>query len=126
MGSYNYLIIPSLKIKVVTKLSIDGHYPDYNKFKYDKLFNNEDLEYNEYGGIDIPSEETKLKDLGELTIKNATNMFSLCKIAENVANPSNWEEILCYYLDMKEVEFFTIHESDERLSTEFKDFITLE
>lgn len=126
MGSYNYLIIPKLKVKVQTKMSLDNGFPDYCKEKYDKLFDNEELDNSEYGGLDYPDpREVKLNTLGDLTIEDATNMFKICRIADGVANPMYMEELLCYYLDYKGIEFFTISEYDEENMKKYYDFITL-
>ena len=129
MGYYNYLIIPELELRIQTKLNVGdfGGYSEQTKERYDKLFNNEELEQSEYGGLNYPNpDEVKLKELGELTISDATNMFKICKIAEGVSNPMYFEEILCYYLNCKGIEFFTLSETQEDELEKYKSYKLIE
>lgn len=127
MGSINYLIVPKLKLKIPTRLSLNNGFPEYRREKFDKVFNNEELERGEYGGLDYPDpDKVKLNTLGDLTISDATKLFNIAKILDDVVNPMYMEEILCYYLDTKGIDFFTISEYQEEDLKKYSDFIVLE
>lgn len=127
MGSINYLIVPKLKLKIQTKLSLDNGFPDYRRERFDKVFNNEELEQTEYGGLDYPNpDEIKLNTLGDLTITDATKLFNIAKLFESIVNPMYMEELLCYYLDTKGIEFFTLSEYNKEELKKYVDFVLLE
>lgn len=127
MGSVNYLIIPKLKLKIQTKLSLDDAFPEYRKDSFDKVFDNEELEQSEYGGLDYPNpDEVKLNTLGDLTISDATKLFNIAKILDGVANPMYMEELLCYYLDKKNIDYFVIGEYQEEELKKYEDFVCIE
>lgn len=126
MGSYNYLIIPKLKLRIVTKLEISDSnaYSQYSKDKFDNLFDYGKLPTNEYGGLDYPDNETKLNDIGDIPINKLMNMFKICNVADRIYENTLQEELLCYYLDLKEIKYFTLSEYDNELK-KYKDFIVL-
>lgn len=123
MGTYNYLIIPLLEVKIMTKFSYDNELMNNN---YDKIFNNEELEYDEYGQLDYPrQEDIKLKDIQNLSLKDISKLYNIVEIFENVVNPIYLEEVLCYYLESKGIDFLILNEHEEEELEKYKNYKTI-
>jgi hypothetical protein len=81
---------------------------------YDKLFHNENIEsIDDFNGLKFDE------------IEPISKMYSLSKIAQNIANPFDFETILIYYLEKKNIKYDIISEYEVEKLKQFKDYIKL-
>lgn len=112
MGSYNYLVIPAFKLKIMTKLDnsnldLQG-YEDFFGALKDQI---------SFGSIEEVT-------INQLTLENLTQLFLCYKSSSRICELIYLEEILCYYLQTKGVHFYFLHESQEEELAKINDFIS--
>jgi len=113
------MLIHAWKVKIETKLDNRG-YSEYSREKFDDMFDKDAI-------YDLDElEDTKLKNLGEISIGNASSIFKLAKTAMRFDNEIKMEELFCYYLDIKKIEYEFIHESQEEELEKYKDYHTVD
>jgi hypothetical protein len=121
MGSYNYLIIPDMRLKITTKIDTRSEYNTPHISNLDKIFYNST---NEYYNDDQSIEDTKVSDL---TVKQISTMYNNTKLIDNVSNEfTPMEYFIVYYCEKKALDYFTISEHDTEELKKYKDYILLE
>ena len=109
MGTYNYIVIPKMKVMFMTKVSYDDEVDE----KYIKTLTDED----NYVEINNETKIDSLQTISEMciSVKNYNKLFPIQRS----------EELLLYYLTLKDIDYLIISENSDELD-KYKDFIKID